>query len=78
MCCFGAIVEIAHYSKSGRSTSGTGHKRKVREVQSMSALPPKADISLARLLYPFCAISGHIGSQRKTLFEHFMDTGERA
>jgi hypothetical protein len=36
---------IVHHSKSNSATSEMGQKRTSKRLQSMSALPPKADIS---------------------------------
>ena len=46
------------------STSALGHKQTFREVQTMSALPPKADIADLLGKRPFLASSPQIAATR--------------
>jgi len=44
----------------------------------MSALPPKADITAAQTNVRIVPFPDILRSNEKTLFEHFIDTGEPA
>jgi len=56
-----AVGRIMHHSKFRWLMSALGQKRTSRQVWSMSALPPKADIGTQ-----LCAKSGHYAPQQKS------------
>jgi hypothetical protein len=58
--------------------SALGQKRTSRSVEAMSALPPKADIETQSRDVRFVPFPDILRSNEKTLFEHFIDTGEPA
>jgi hypothetical protein len=58
--------------------SALGQKRTLRLVYSMSALPLKADIGTQSWNVRFVPFPDILRSNEKTLFEHFIDTGEPA
>jgi hypothetical protein len=58
--------------------SALGQKQTSAHVRVMSALPPKADIGSQPRNIRFVPFPDILRSNEKTLFEHFIDTGEPA
>ena len=58
--------------------SALGQKQTLQHVRTMSALPPKADIGSQPRNIHFVPFPDILRSNEKTLFEHFIDTGEPA
>jgi hypothetical protein len=56
--------------------SALGQKQTLQHVRTMSALPPKADIGTQPRNVRFVPFPDILRSNEKTLFEHFIDTGE--
>jgi hypothetical protein len=53
-------VRVLRHSKSDHSMFALTQKEASNDVQAMSALPPKADITAGLFECPLCAKSGHM------------------
>jgi len=58
--------------------SALGQKQTFEHLRAMSALPPKADMDQSGRDVRFVPFPDILRSNEKTLFEHFIDTGEPA